>query len=425
VISIVRPQIISTAPDTPRSHSPAEPRAIGTQDWRINLVLFVALCCRVAWMGWASWNAGDSLEYLQIASGIVTRGRFTGDGAVLSSYRPPVYPALLAVASFLTGHPVATVLGLQAILGAASVVLLFRITCEYCSRRCGLLAAGMLAVAPMTARYAAVLLTETIFVFIVLLAIYTWIRHRSIVSGVLWGAATLTRAATLPFLIIMGTLACVPSLRARRRECCTIALVGLLTVSPWVARNWYRFGRVTVADAGWGLNLLYGTVDLKSGSNRWEQLLTATAADDQQTRTDAFATEQWARRVALDRISSDPFGWVVTRIRQYPRLFIDSGDWLPIGPNSVTFRQAVTSGRASTIVLKAGFAIGNSLVVVLALYGLWIKRSVLIALFPVWSFPVFLAVAHLPMYVEPRYGLPLEPFLILFAAVSVDLMLAS
>ena len=52
-------------------------------------------------------------------------------------------------------------------------------------------------------------------------------------------------------------------------------------------------------------------------------------------------------------------------------------------------------------------------------FGLWMSRHRFVELAPLWSFPVFLAVAHLPMYVEPRYGLPLVPFTLIFAAAAV------
>jgi hypothetical protein len=78
----------------------------------------VALIVRSLWLPWASWDIGDSTEYLSIASGILSRHAYTSDGVTLSSYRPPLYPALIALAASLTGHPVATVLGLQVVLSA-------------------------------------------------------------------------------------------------------------------------------------------------------------------------------------------------------------------------------------------------------------------------------------------------------------------
>src|SRR5688572_3737718 len=66
----------------------------------------LALVCRAAWLLWPSWDIGDSPEYLQIAAGLLTSGTFTADGTTISSYRAPLYPALLAASGFLTSDPV-------------------------------------------------------------------------------------------------------------------------------------------------------------------------------------------------------------------------------------------------------------------------------------------------------------------------------
>jgi hypothetical protein len=101
------------------------------------------------------------------------------------------------------------------------------------------------------------------------------------------------------------------------------------------------------------------------------------------------------------------------------RLIVDTGDYLPVASNRASFRQAIAEKRVDTLRLKAGFAAGTALLAILAVYGAWIVRRRLVELVPLWSFPVYLAAAHLPMFVEPRYGLPLVPFLTLFAAAAI------
>jgi hypothetical protein len=98
---------------------------------------------------------------------------------------------------------------------------------------------------------------------------------------------------------------------------------------------------------------------------------------------------------------------------------VDSGDYLPIDANRFSFGQARAAGHVSTIVVKLGFIIGNAIVFALAVFGLWVSRHRFLELSPVWSFPVFLTAAHIPMYIEPRYGLPLIPFILIFAAAGV------
>jgi hypothetical protein len=106
-------------------------------------------------------------------------------------------------------------------------------------------------------------------------------------------------------------------------------------------------------------------------------------------------------------------------------LFLDSGDYLPVSSNRITFGAALNRKRLDTLVLKAGFMLGTAAWFALAVYGAWIVRRRALELLPIWSFPVYLAVAHLPMAIEPRYGLPSVPFLTIFAAVAITAIVAS
>lgn len=71
------------------------------------------------------------------------------------------------------------------------------------------------------------------------------------------------------------------------------------------------------------------------------------------------------------------------------------------------------------MLLKAGFASGNVLVACLAVAGLWLQRRRLGQLLPLWSYPVYLLLAHMPVSVEQRFGLPLVPFAMISAGVAV------
>jgi hypothetical protein len=118
-------------------------------------------------------------------------------------------------------------------------------------------------------------------------------------------------------------------------------------------------------------------------------------------------------------MSRHPMMWIRIRLRQWPWLFIDTGDYLPVGANRLSFREAVREHHFSTIALKGAFVGGNILLFVFAVYGASSLRGRIQTTMPVWTFPLYLAAAHGPVYVEPRYGLPLVPFLTMLAAAGV------
>jgi 4-amino-4-deoxy-L-arabinose transferase-like glycosyltransferase len=395
---------------------PRSEMATSEKRWVLSLTL-AAAAVRALWLLNPVWDIGDSPEYLAIADGLLRTGSFTSDGATLSSYRPPLYPALIAAASLVTRQPIWTVLVVQTMLGALTVTLAYLIARRAFSARTASVAAVLLAVAPMTCRFASVLHTETLFTFLVVFAVWAYEDHRY-VSGLSAGLAILTRAAALPFVVLVAVLSVLPGQQADRRALRLFALTALLTIAPWVVRNYVRLGHFTVADAGWGANLLYGAVDLNQGSNRWTQLLAETHSTSQSPPSPE--AEQRARELAFTRIRDHPFQWLIIRAKEWPWLFLDTGDYLPVNANAISFRQALVTRYLPTVFLKLGFLAGNLALLCFALRGALISRARLVALASVWSFPLFLALAHLPMYVEPRYGLPLVPFLAIFAARGLE-----
>jgi len=379
----------------------------------------VAAVPRTAWAHRGAWTDGDAEEYLLLARSIVSSGRFSYDGVSLSSYRPPLYPGLLAAAMRLSSHPIEVVLALQCMLGVLTVVLTHELARRVFNQRVALISGTLLALAPMTSRYVATALTETLFTFLMVLAMWAWQERAKAIAGVGLGLAVLTRASLLPYIVVILALAAIPAFRRQRRTMLTIGVVAVVTIAPWVIRNVYATGRVTVADAGWGANLLYGTVDLPRGANPWTQILSATA-DLNLPHEPTAAAEHAARDAALERIRANPIGWGLTRLRQFPRLLLDSGDYFPLQANTRSFREALSTQHWDTVVLKIGFMAGNAILFLLAAYGLWLQRGRLQDIAPLWTFPVFLLVVQLPMYAEPRYGMPLVPFFAILAAAAVD-----
>lgn len=384
--------------------------------WAASGIVVAAFAIRLAWLGAPHDLQPDSLEYIRLAQSLVATGTYGVDGTTPSTYRPPLYPLVLAAAQTITPRWETLILVAQCVLGALTVSLTIGIGRRLLGGREAVVAGLMLACAPMTGRFAALTLTETLFTFLVMFGVFAWTTGRSLAAGFLFGAAVLTRASMLPYILAIGLAGLLPWWPGRR-ACRQIAAAALIAVAPWAARNAMATGRLTVADAGWGTNLLIGTIDLRSGSNRWTQI--GAALGEAPGVSAASGAETAAAARAVEVIRANPAAWVRVRARQWIWLFVDAGDYLPVASNRVAFRQALVEKRADTIILKAGFASGTAALALLAIYGVWLLRGRLVELVPLWSFPAYLAAAHVPVFVEPRYGLPLVPFLVLFASFAV------
>lgn len=388
-------------------------------------IVTVAALVRLLWLSMPQPLTPDGQEYLTLARALHAQHFFTADGASPSNYRPPLYPLMIAFAFHGQAPPPLTtgagtnslwpVYLLQGILGTLTAALTYLIARRTFTRRVGLLAGIGVAFAPTIARYSSALLTETLFIFLVVAAIWQWIVERPIAAGILFGLATLTRAMLWPFFVALaiGSYWMPSGLSRTSRVMC---LAASLVVAPWVARNIVMTGNVTIASTGWGGSLLFGTVPLHRGSNTWTQL----AESGRRSGADLVEGERLARQEALRIIRQDPLAWLSARVSQWPGLFLDAGGSIPTSANDRSFSEAFRQRAWSTVMFKAGFMLGNAVIAVAALAGLFLTRTRWAESVPVWSFPVYLCVAHLPMYVEPRYGLPLVPFLLIYAAVAVE-----
>lgn len=375
----------------------------------------LGLLARLAWVSVGPWTAGDTRHYLILAKNIAVNHVFSLDesGPPFSPTfaRPPLYPTFIAAFWWGDSAPVFPVLVAQAILGALTVALVYLIARDSFSRMVALVAAAGMALGPMSGRYSASLLTEALFTFLITLGFFLWGRKRPAWTGVAFGLAALTRPTMTPFLCLLILLALLPRWRAYRRDLVTIVLVTLAVVAPWVIRNAVVFKQfIPVTTAGYGASLLYGTMEMKLVGDEFCCVITdpANRMEPGETYMDA----------AIRRIKADPLHWLSVRARQYPRLFMDSGDYL-LGPRNVLIGQAVREGRWLVILTKVAFILGNLLFFGLAAFGIYVERKRFVSLAHITLFPIFLALIHLPMWIESRYAVPMVPLVAILSAAGL------
>jgi hypothetical protein len=196
--------------------------------------------------------------------------------------------------------------------------------------------------------------------------------------------------------------------------------MALLVSSVWIARNAVVFGKfIPIAASGWGAGVLAGSIETKFvGDDVFTALLKDPAFKLDEPVADETEVDRLMMRRALKRIKDNPLRWLFVRAKQYPRLFMDSGDYL-LGSHNVTFGQALRKPRPLVVLVKVAFMLGNLLFMLLVAYGLYVERKRFVELSHLWLFPLFLLLAQLPFWIEARYSLPIVPVMIIFAAVGV------
>ena len=214
----------------------------------------------------------DPLTYDQLARNLLAGRPYVG----ASFYFPagtenptalwdPLYPLFLAGIYALVGHDFLAVRLVHVVLGVASCGLVYVLGRSIFGPRIGLLGTGFAAIYPFFIYYTGQILTETLFIFL-MLALLTLARAVAqqrirgalavLTLGIAAGLTVLTRAEALYFAVILivvlgwwsaplrtgGT----PGWRARVISLIALVVVFAATLSPWVGFNYTRFDRLFV-----------------------------------------------------------------------------------------------------------------------------------------------------------------------------------
>lgn len=233
------------------------------------LIFRVALLVAVIfWQGEGALLVSDAPRFYKIASALVEGHGFTlGEPPYTpSAFFPPVFLSVLGGSLALSGSVIPAVL-LHIILGSLLPLLVWKIA-GFITQNHGvrLLAAGLAAFEPQMILWSIVPTTEMIATFTMIAAFYFFLKllrdmrwQDAALSGLFLGVSTLTRPHG-QFLFILGALFLLAVVIKRfsnypdfKRPLATwIVFAGMfvIVVSPWLVRNYYHFGILSISTTG-------------------------------------------------------------------------------------------------------------------------------------------------------------------------------
>jgi 4-amino-4-deoxy-L-arabinose transferase-like glycosyltransferase len=354
----------------------------------------------------------------------------TRDGP--SAIRPPAYPVLLAAAYALRGQDQPPPGWRTYFSGTFTVAALIGlIAFQLWGRRVGLVALAIAALYPPLIVLGMTLLSDPLFVMFELAAVAAALAARSrperrlrwaLAAGVLAGLAWLTRSngyALLPALALLVWTG-RPWL-ARRSLAAPVALVAaaVLVIVPWTIRNAVAMHDfVLVSDnGGYTLAGTYNATAMHDAHFRagWRPpQADPTDAALMQTTTGELDQSQKLGRAARHFIAAHPL--YVAEAAGCNTLRLAFLGWLACGDDRNVTRGYV--GEEGTSRALAWLAIAAfAAVVVLALAGAF-TRARRLAPRALWLVPALLWTAVFVLAAN-RFRAPLEPFLIMLAALAL------
>ena len=427
------------------------------------VIVAFALAIRVlyVWMATVEFPIrGDVNQYVLYAWNLSQRGVFStalpnAETATPDNYRGPGYPAFLAVTMTLAGHSdlplrpgpggqyalgyasdtwMRIALGLQILLGTATVWLVI-VLARFWLPDGGALAAGLVtALWPHLVTFTGVLLSETLFAFLLVLALWMLCRAYEAggwthvaAAGTAWGIAYLVN----PIVAFFPIVAAATIAGGGKRKVAVIFLAGFaLMPGLWAMRN-----ALNVPDSG---ALQRMEENFVQGS--WPEFLIAfnSRFDDDVSRQIVEAANEEVRQFKqsaatglsgmAERMAQDPLYYCAWYLARKPYLLWDwsirvgTGDiyFLPV-KHSEFEKIPILSGVRDALRWLNPLIFALAVFASLAILGLKLLRRKESG-FPAFAtslLALYLTIVHVVLQAEPRYSIPYRPEEILLAITSI------
>jgi len=401
----------------------------------IAAILALALAARSFWVAYApadptdGRHIDDTYFYHYSAAGLAEgSGYVTPWTGAETAHWPPGYTFFLAGLYRLFGPNVAVGWIANIVLGALTCVAVYIAGCLILSQRAGAIAGLLLAVFPGHVFFSSLLLSETLFTFLVVVAMTLILlvarqgkdtgMVRLILLGLVMGATALVRGQGL-FLLIAAALFWWLSTADWRRTLRWAAVVGvtsLAVIVPWSIRNYVAMDGFVFISTNAGGNLWLGNHEGATGRYMWMV--------DEWTRERYAGLPEPEREVAASNLAlreglkfifthpADELRLSTTKLRA---LYEDDEEGL-------RWIHRPEAGSAVGSIGVIGDVADGFYFAVLAVsaggLAYWLRRRRSAVALPLLVVGVF-TLGQLLFFADPRFHFPMLPSLCLLAAVGV------
>lgn len=347
----------------------------------------------------------DAAGYDEMAANLASGKGLTQliDGSLTPViYRSPGFPMFLAGIYYIFGHHYITAKIIQAVIGALFCIVIFLIAnMIYDNAIIGLIASLFTALyKPFISGFyyyggPASLRSEyfcTFMVGLAILALFYFIKKEDIKTGILagifMGLAVLTRTefALFPIVLIIYLLYISKlSLKVLLKKYFVVYLFIILTISPWIVRNYIVFKEFIPLSTTGGITFWVGNNALANGG----ESNPAWSWKDGDSKKD----REYFKK-GIEYLKNNP--------KRVPKLFIRKilVHWAPFAE---------------------GFKLFNSFYAFILLFGsagiLFFRKKTILENILLLIF-LSTTLSAIITYGEPRYRYPYEPYLIIFSALA-------
>ncbi|MDQ1299442.1 MAG: 2 protein [Patescibacteria group bacterium] len=371
------------------------------------------------------------------------------------AWRTPGYPAFLAPFYALLGsfYPV---LIAQVIILYLTLLLLNAMAQKFMDRRWAFALTLLYLLLPGTLLAVASLLTETLFIFCFMLAVYLcffsrWQGEfvRFAIAGLLLAVATYIRPASLyiiPFFIGAYLVFFIGWGSITRRHLTALALLSVVFVAallPWYYRNYEVFDHFSFASTGPFVLFRQNAVQF------YESLTDVSNIEARYTLLERagfppgpvpmdFASGAALKEVAIEVISEHPVRYAIFHLSTFLQFFLSSGAqnyWFfaealhptfdpEPEPSLIQALYPFSLPMLLTVLENHGWTLAENMfwgiITLLMIIGLWRSPNRRLA-WVLFSFTMYFALVTGPI-AHARYRMPVEPFILMTAFGAASLI---
>ncbi|MDD4496070.1 MAG: glycosyltransferase family 39 protein [Eubacteriales bacterium] len=349
--------------------------------------------------------------------------------SALKMYHAPLYPLFIAGVFGLFGRSLIYVYIVQSLLGTANTFLIYIIGKNAFDKRIGLISAALSLLYWPLQLYSGILLSETLFIFLIMLGVYCSLKALDsgklvffAAAGASFALATLTRSISMLLIGVIPVVYLIyrrDKLNVFLRNALAFVISFIIVMSPWTIRNYILFDEFIPVDALGGLNLYVGNNERSNGF-----YINLTKQDlEEGIRKYTKAGQQNQEVEVNDKTLKEA---TFTYILQNPGRFIRLTIWRIVLFINLDFRDVdwvLQEYMREHAIFHYAFLrmlvyISDIIFFLLGMFGfgelLKIKKCLILA-----GFIAYFALLTSLFYIAERYRLPIMPFLSIAAAFKV------
>jgi len=375
---------------------------------KIGYILLIALLVRLCFVLFfpprpTNWDDAGSWD--SVGWNVCLGKGFLENDSSPTQQRPPAYPIFLAIVYFLFGHSFLWVKISQAVLDTFTVFILYNISKKYFDEKTSLLVSLVLALYPPLIVYNGVIGSEICFTFFLALTLLVLTNTVCInstklygISGVILGITTLCRSTTIfyPIFFLIGLL--IVKKNFFLKGLIVFLLFFVITLLPWTLRNYFTSGSFSPLAAGGGGLFWSGTQEISDG----KPVLEGAGYYYPELSKMPFHQQDIIQiKMGLKSIYNAPFVYFKITLKKFVRIVFQ-----PVG-QVLTEKKHPLLGKLLYLM--------HFILLIFTVIGVGMSKPLWQDLMPIISIIVYIILMHTLLSSIPRYRLPVEPYIVLFA----------